>query len=576
MKARILGLGFLIGLLVFGPMASIARQASAGTSQNRQNARSAKLLGATLESLIPQDVAAVLFIRDLRALRDGLRQSALTRAALETTLPLGRYLRGIVEGLDLSGAMSLGAKARYALLVLEAADPPRAVVLAEAASPEEATRAAKRVRAALERHGPVRALAGRQTPIWQSSPALHGEALGITHRDRVLILGPIAAVERLIEDRAKTPKLAERPDFRLLQERSAKGAVFAFLNLERITPYVIGRVTARPIGGSISLLVPLLQFLGLSAFKAAGLTLAFEADTALEEHHVIVDRKQSAMVAALIEAPTIEFATAQAIPEDVALAIFFGLDLARLYTAALTTLGPLISAQLGGQSPESAIALLELQLGFRIKDELLASLGQEAALSWQIASDRVERDLFLAVRNPDHLRAILEKVIARQGARPIVHREHAIYPLTDDLAITVTSSEAILARTERVKWILDQRDQGRVFGRTPGFAQWMSRRPPQAAFGMYATRAALRLPWFHPLIAEGRSAEGTEAIGTFPPLLSSGFWFGDPVGLRGALTSALSSIVLLDALLSIRSAAPEQTLFGTLAFFTQMLTEDAR
>lgn len=574
MKARILGIGLLTGLLVFGPMASIARQASAGTSQNRQNARSAKLAGATLESLIPQDVAAVLFIRDLRALRDGLRQSALTRAALETTLPLGRYLRGIVEGLDLSGAMSLGAKARYALLVLEAADPPRAVVLAEAASPEEATRAAKRVRATLERHGPVRALAGRQ--IWQSSPAFHGEALGLAQRDRVLIFGPIAAVERLVEDRAKTPKLAERPDFRLLQERSAKGAVFAFLNLERITPYVIGRVTARPIGGSISLLVPLLQFLGLSAFKAAGLTLAFEADTAFEEHHVIVDRKQSAMVAALIEAPTIEFATARAIPEDVALAIFFGLDLARLYTAALTTLGPLISAQLGGQSPESAIALLELQLGFRIKDELLASLGQEAALSWQIASDRVERDLFLAVRNPDQLRAILEKVIARQGARPIVHKEHAIYPLTDDLAITVTSSEAILARTERVKWILDQRDQGRVFGRTPGFAQWMSRRPPQAAFGMYATRAALRLPWFHPLIAEGRPVEGTEAIGAFPPLLSSGFWFGDPVGLRGTLTSTLSSIVLLDALLSIRSAAPEQTLFGALALFTQMLTEDAR
>ncbi|GBC82902.1 hypothetical protein HRbin10_02040 [bacterium HR10] len=574
MKARILGIGFLIGLLVFGPTLSVARQASAGTSQNRQNARSAKLAGATLESLIPQDAAAVLFIRDLRALRDGLRQSALARAVLETTLPLGRYLRGIVEGLDLSGAMSLGARARYALVVLEAADPPRAVVLAEAASPEEATRATKRVRAALERHGPVRALAGRQ--IWQSSPAFHGESLGLAQRDRVLIFGPIAAVERLIEDRAKTPKLAERPDFRLLQERSARGTVFAFLNLERITPYVIGRVTARPIGGSISLLVPLLQFLGLSAFKAAGLTLTFEADTALEEQHVIVDRKQSAMVAALIEAPTIEFATAQAIPEDVALAIFFGLDLARLYTAALTTLGPLISAQLGGQSPESAIALLELQLGFRIKDELLASLGQEAALSWQITSDRVERDLFLAVRNPDQLRAILEKVIARQGARPIVHRAHTIYPLTDDLAVAVTPSEAILARIERVKWLLDQRDQGRVFGRTPGFVQWMSRRPPQAAFGMYATRAAFHLPWFHSLIAEGRPVEGTEAVGAFPPLLFSGFGFSDPLGWRGTLTSALGSIVLLDALLSVRSAAPERTLFGALALFTQMLTEDAR
>ncbi|GBC77846.1 hypothetical protein HRbin08_01330 [bacterium HR08] len=576
MKARILGIGFLIGLLVFGPTLSAAREASAGASPNPQKAHSAKLAGAALESLIPQDVAAVLFIRDLGALRDGLRQSALARAVLGTGLPLARYLRRIVEGLDLSGAMSLGAKARYGLVVLEAADPPRAVVLAEAASPEGARRAAERVRAALERHGPVRALARRGTPIWQSSPAFHGESFGLAQLDRILIFGPITAVERLIEDRAKTPNLAERPDFRLLQERSAKGAVFAFLNLERITPYVIGRVTARPIGGSISLLVPLLQFLGLSAFKAAGLTLAFEADAAFEEQHVIVDRKQSAMVAALIEAPSIEFATAQAIPEDVALAIFFGLDFPRLYTAALTTLGPLISAQLRGQSPESAIALLELQLGFRIKDELLASLGQEAALSWQIAADRVERDLFLAVRNPDQLRAILEKIIARQGARPIVHKEHVIYPLTDELAITVTRSEAILARTKRVKWILDQRDQGRVFGRTPGFAHWMNRRPPQAAFGLYATSAAFRLPWLRPLIAGGRSAGGAEAIGTFPPLLSSGFGVGDPLGLRGAFTSALSVLVLLDALLSVRSAALERTLLGTLALFTQMLTEEAR
>lgn len=557
MKVRAFWSRFLIGLFAFGPVADVGRWASAQTVHRQ---------AATLESLIPQDVVAAIFIRDLSAFREGIRQSALTRAVVGTSLPLAHYLREIAEQLDLSGAAALGVGARYALVVPEASDPLRAVVLAEAASSERATRAVERLRAAFERLGPVRPREGRSVSILQASQALQGEPIGFARLGRVLLFGPTTSIERLTEDQATRPKLAESSGFRLLRERCAGGTAFAFLNLERIVPYLIGRLTTRPAGGSISLLVPILQFLGLSAFKAAGSSLAFDGSMAREEQCVIIDRGHNAMIAALTELPAIEFTTAHAIPEDAALVIFAGLDLMRLYEATLATLGPLLTAQLGGQSPEAAIALLETQLGFRIKDELLAALGTELAIAWSPSADP-ERDLVLSVRNPDLLRTILEKVAARQGQSPIAYKSHTIYPLTDEASVAVTNAEAIVARTERAKRLLEERERGRVLGRTPEFARWMRERAPQAALGIYATRAAFRLPWLRPLVADAPAVEG------FPPQLLAGFGVRDPFGLKGTLTAALGSLILLDALLTIRSGTPESSLFGALTRFTRILAE---
>jgi len=276
------------------------------------------------------------------------------------------------------------------------------------------------------------------------------------------------------------------------------------------------------------------------------------------------------MIAALTELPAIEFTTAQAIPEDAALVIFVGLDLIRLYEAALATLGPFLTAQLGGQSPEAAVALLETQLGFRIKDELLAALGTELAIAWSSSPELTDRALIFSVRNPDLLRTILEKVAARQGQRPIANKSHTLYPLTEDASVAVTATEAIVARPERAKQLLEERERGRVLGRTPEFAQWMRERPSPVALGIYATRAAFRLPWLRPLVADAR------AIESFPPQLLAGFGIRDPFGLKGTLTSALGSLILMDALLTIRSGTSESSLFGALARFTRILAEGSR
>ncbi len=570
MKARIFWSGFLVGLFALGPTTGLAREESASASLRPQRARPLKPQGMTLESLIPQDVVAAVFLRDLSTFREGVRQSALARAVIGTSLPLAHYLRELADQPDLSSAAALGAGVRYALVIPEATDPLRAVVLAEAASNERAARAVERLRAALGRLGPVRQRKGPSVPILQASQLLHGEPLGFARFGRVLLFGPTMSIERLTEDQATRPKLAESSSFRLLRERCAGGTAFAFLNLERITPYLISRLTARPASGSISLVVPILQFIGLSAFKAAGFSLAFERSVVREEQCVLIERGHNAMIAALTELPAIEFVTAHAIPEDTALVIFAGLDLIRLYEATVATLGPLLTAQLGGQSPEAAIALLETQLGFRIKGELLAALGTELAIAWSSSVEPTERALIFSVRNPDLLRTILEKVAARQGQRPITDKSYTIYPLTDDASIAVTTAEAIVARPERVQQLLEERERGRVLGRTPEFAQWMRERPSPVALGIYATRAAFRLPWLRPLVADARAVEN------LPPQLLAGFGVSDPSGLKGTLTSALGSLILLDALLTIRSGTPESSLFGVLTRFTRILAEGSQ
>ncbi len=573
MKARIFWSELLIGLLVLGPMAGLVRE---GAAQNRRGTSSAKVPAKTLESVIPQDVAAVILLRDLDAFREGLQQSALARAVVGTSLPLGRYLREILDRLDLSGAAHLGAGARYALVLPEAVDPPRPLVLAEAASRDRAARAAERLRVSLERLGPVRQLPERSASIWHTSLTLQGEPVGFAHRERVLIFGPMKTVERMLDAQAKAPKLSELPTFRLLQQRCARGAIFAFLNLERIMSSAIAQWTARSPSGSMSLLVPLLQFVGLSAFRALGLSFAFEKGAVLEEFHLIIDRGQNAMIAALSEAPAIEFATAHAVPEDAAFTVSMGLDLTRLYEAAVVTLGPLIATQLGGQSPESAIALLELQLGFRIRDELLAAFGHEMALSRHPSSEQEELDIFISVRNPDLLRSVLEKIAARQSARPLVYKAHTIYPLTDDRSIAVTSADAIIARTERLKQILDQREHGRVFGRTSTFAHGMRQRPSGAIVGLWATPAALHLSWFRPLRSGAPPDEVATVVQALPDPLFVGFGVQDSVGWRGTLTSPVGGIVLLDALLSVRSGTLEHSAFGALAHFLRLLADDVR
>jgi len=569
MKARIFWSSFLMGLFALGPMADTARMASVGGQRPQRNPRLAKPSDAPLESLIPQDVAAAVFIGDLAAFREGVRQSALARAVAETPLPLAHYLREIADRLDLSGTADLGADARYALVIPDVTDTARALVLAEAASDERAVRAAERLRIQLERLGPVRAHQGQSVSILQTSPP-QGEPLGFARLGRVLLFGPTAAIERLTEDRARRPKLAESPDFRSLRERCAGGTVFAILNLERIIPSVIERWATRSSSGPLSLWVPISQFIGLAAFKAVGSSLAFEGGRVREEHCVVVDRGRNAMIAALMALPAIEFATAHAIPEDAALVLFAGVDFIRLYEAALATLGPLLTAQLGGHSPEAAIALLETQLGFRIKEDLLAALGSELAIAWSPSADTAARDLILSVRHPDLLRTILEKVVARQGLRPLVYKGHTIYPLADDLSVAVTTAEALLAHPERVKRLLDERERGRTLGRTSEFARWTRERPLQAALGIYATRAALELPELRRLIAGARPDD------RFPPHLLAGFGIPDPSGLKGTLTSAFGSLLLVDALLTTRAATPERPLFGRLAQFTQMLADRSR
>lgn len=538
-----------------------------------------------LESIVPADALGIVFIEDLAGLRNGFSQNRFYRLVRSTSpdSPLSRSIQDTVEAIQ-------PVPGRLAYVFFDrpgsAMALPAAALVAEIGDPGLLDEAVRRFE---ERHAAfapttVERKGARITTV---DRLFVGEKLSLARREKFLLLGHPSAVERIIDGIGVKPSLADNPLYQGTIEKSSPVPLRGFINLEKLSNFLIAMLAANPGRGGVSLLVPALQFAGISALKAATFTTNFTDKAVTDEFHLIVDGQRKNLITALLDIPTVPFAALSSIPDDAVLSMTVGTNLNQLYDALLTTLGPLIRMQLGGQTAEDAIARLETDLGFRIRAELIASLGNEFALAYiprtQATSADLERVILLTVTDSRTLSTVAEKIYQRmknQGgltAAPVTYKSVTIYPIDPTLSVTVLKDIAVLASTEAVKRVVDAREAARTQGRsatltshlpspgTAGLALFMS----PGIFRMPAVRGLLgALPSTDPLI-RALEAEWN------PPVFGLGK--KETTGVEVKLTSPWGVLGTLDLLAahhaSRQSSQPETAVPPAIPSYLRLLGE---
>lgn len=511
-----------------------------------------------LESVLPADAVGIVFVEDLAALRNGFLQNRFYRLVRSTSpeSPLSRSIQEAVEAIQ-------PVPGRLAFVFFDrpgsAMALPAAALIAEIGDPSLLDKAMRRFEERQAAFTPT-TVERKAAKIITVDRLLVGEKLSLARTEKFLLLGHASAVERIIDGIGVKPSFADTPLYRGAIEKSPPVPLRGFVNLEKLTNSLITMLAANPGRGGVSLLVPALQFAGISALKAATFSTDFSDKAVTDEFHVIAESQRKNLITALLDIPAIPFAAFSSIPEDAVLSMTVGTNLNQLYDALLTTLGPLIRMQLGGQTTEDAIAKLEADLGFRIRAELIASLGNEFALAYipraPVARADLERVILLTVTDARTLSTIAEKIYQRmknQGgvtASPVTYKSVTIYPFDPTLSVAVLKDITVIASTEAAKRIIDAREAGRTLGRSPALTTRLPS-PGTAGLALYVGPGIFRMPAIGELLGALPSTDplirALEAEWN-PPVFGLGK--KEPTGVELKLTSPWGVLGTLDLLVA--------------------------
>jgi len=537
-----------------------------------------------LESLLPPDILAVVFVEDVAALKRNLLQTRFYQL-VQSRSPesaLARSLHDLVE------ALPTKASARFALALFDqpasAAMPLSAALIADVAEPSLRDRAVRRFEEKYAASKPT--IRERQTiRIITVEGASAGDTLSLARTDPFLILGQTTAVEKIVGGIEAKPKLPDTPVYRLAVEKPATEPLHGFVNLEKLSNYLIMTVTANPGRGGVPLLVPALQFAGIAALKAATFSSRFADAKVTDEIHLIVDTQRKNLITALLEIPPIPFAALAWLPEDTAFALALGTNLNQVYDAVLATLGPLIRMQLGGQTAEGAIATLEADLGFRIRADLIQSLGNELVLAYiprmGPSSTDLERIILLTVTNSRLLTAIAEKVYQRlKNQRTtteslVTYKSVTIYPLDPTISVAVVRNALIIGSLEAIQRVIDGDESGRTLARSASLQARLAS-SNTAGLLLYMSPMMFRLPVVGQMLGANTEPllRALEAEWN-PPVFGLGS--KETTGIELKVTTPWSLPLTLDLLLASRSlgssASPARAPTEPLASYLRLLSE---
>ena len=454
-----------------------------------------------LESVLPADALGIVFVEDVAALRNGFSQNRFYRL-VRSTSPESSLSRSIQDTVEAIQPMP----GRLAFVFFDrpgsAMALPAAALIAEIDDPGLLDKAMRRFEERQSAFTPT-TVERKTAKIITVDRLFVGEKLSLARREKFLLLGHASAVDRVIDGIGVKPSFADTPLYRGIIEKSSPVPLRGFVNLEKLTNSLITMLATNPGRGGVSLLVPALQFAGISALKAATFSTDFADKAVTDEFHLIGESQRKNLISALLDIPAIPFANLSSIPEDAVLSVTVGANLNQLYDALLTSLGSLIRMQLGGQTVEDAIAKLEADLGFRIRAELIASLGNEFALAYipraQVASADLERVILLTVTDARTLSTIAEKIYQRmknQGgvtAPPVTYKSATIYPVDPTLSVAVLKDIAVVASTEAAKRVIDAREAARTLGRSPALTSHLPP-PGTAGLALYMSPGIFRMP----------------------------------------------------------------------------------
>jgi hypothetical protein len=250
----------------------------------------------------------------------------------------------------------------------------------------------------------VRARTVRGVKITTYTPSAKKRGFSLATVGNALLFGDEALVARMIVENgaAKAPKLASEPAYTgAIARAPSSRQLFAFLNggpfvkafnsglREGMSGPAGAAKTSDPSADAFA------RFLGIDAIRAGSLAATFESETLAVQAALEIDRSKPGLVTVLSDPPGIGVRSAEFMPAKTDMATIASLDLVRLYDLVVATATPEATKSLG-MTAADGVKSVEAEIGMKLRDELLASFGNEFALGISIE----ERDVVKAQDPP--------------------------------------------------------------------------------------------------------------------------------------------------------------------------------
>jgi hypothetical protein len=546
-----------------------------------------------LESFLPADALGVILIENVAQLKAALAKTDFYRIASEksATDPAAKSFREVVDtmaGRDRRAAFVFVAPStasRQPSLAIVVQGKNRAAIEAGAAKIEETynLKATDRI-------------PRTSFVVANTSAQVDGEAASFARAENIFIYGQQAAVEKVARTRAEST-LSSDPTFqRAREKRTPDEVVFTYINFSSLVSYLVRFMAAQPGAAAdvTSLVLSALPFIGTTAIQGATISTRYQNGRALDHITVFANWERAGALSALLAFPSLQPKAAHTLPSDAPSYVSLGIDAVQIYDALLKTFGPLLSMQFGVSSVDEGVKALEQRLGFRLREELLASLGNELALA-QLKSPGTASDAYqihslvlIEVKDAELLKGVLEKSQANRGTEAETSAEtykgRKIYPLAENISVSLIGSVAALATADEIKRLIDQLDQGKSLASAEHYKRTFGTQTAPRGIEIFVTSDILN----HPRVRRAIGGEGgrrafTEALrSNFNPTLY-GAGERNSTGLMLDLSSPIGTPLLLDLfqtqwspeaarLTANSTGGVEQPLLRLMAYFSRIFS----
>ncbi len=514
--------------------------------------------GNKLESFLPASALAVVTIPDIRTYQTSLAGTIVASSAKESTRvePIESLLNELVGKIAPAGMR--GAIVCSSTGTQDKSDDLSVATIVEGSNSSGAQAAFETVANRIE--GGAKSTGDRGVQLIKHK---RGEReYELARADRFLIYGLAQNVDQMLEASRGRKRLVVALGGATDNTGAAGDALEVYVDLAGGSPMVGKHVSGAGLVPDqfTAMLEPALQFLGISSFKHLRLASRQENGVVADDVEVRIDWDKSGLLGSILKPPSLSFQRAALLPPNTLGYFSSGLDLTRVYDQVLSSLGPLIASFVGRDSTADAIAGYENELGFKIRDGLLASLGPEyaiALLPGRAGDRRGPGEEFVAiveVKNAELVRTAMRKLLTesqkpneKKPPPPENYRGVELVKLDQDNSVAMHSGAAYLGRTSAVKRVIDMASNRSP---APTSLSWLgSLRPMQSGRSMEFIISREGFQWDHWTKWLGPTGPNTLAdlLAKRSPSMMEGYAMPHAKGLTVAVRSPMGVVTSLDA-----------------------------
>lgn len=463
--------------------------------------RSRAAVPETAAALVPPETSLFIEIQNPAELRDGLEHSpaiskVLGAAGEAEHERAGSFLRSLGLG-HLSRERLAQTRVAYALI--DATNPQQRAQALLAIAPDSATALA--AKDALEQW-----FSQSISPIEKSGEGAGSDALKkLTSRDGHTYVsgyeGPVsfvgdpglidAVMQRL--KGSNQPSLSQSKEFADARVRlAAKQQIFAFFSRGTVSEIVQQFLQSLdPEAASVGRTT--VDFVSLDGVDAVALGASYGPNGATERFQIYRNAQSDSILNVVFDATNGSLEVFTDATKDATTAVEYHFDYTKLFDRLFELFGPLLAVQAGAESAADALANYEKEFGFKIRDELLPTLGDGVAIVLEPRTGPAAHDeesvmdavrergvLLLPVRDRAKFAAAFEKVRlylnrTKDGTPPVL-KPTAEYRSVEIIhergaAMAYLGSRFAIARETNLKQLIDACATGSTLSKAPEVAR---------------------------------------------------------------------------------------------------------